>query len=101
MHYAKCHNDFHKCHHGILKVVFAPPHILVGDQAPAIEATEIAINKGELDHDMVRSMIGWKALSSITHELVYNPNNPRKQIIEIAAIASRLGAPGAWNRYDQ
>lgn len=72
-----------------------------GDQAPAIEATEIAINKGELDHDMVRSMIGWKALSSITHELVYNPNNPRKQIIEIAAIASRLGAPGAWNRYDQ
>ncbi len=72
-----------------------------GDRAPAIEATEVAIDRGELDRDAVRSMIGWKALSSITHELVYNPSNPREQIIEIAAIASKLGAPGAWSRYDR
>lgn len=71
-----------------------------GDQAPAIEATKIATNKGELDHDIVRSMIGWKALSSITHELVYNFNNPEEQIAEIAAIASSLGAPGAWRKYE-
>ena len=71
-----------------------------GDQAPVIEATKIAINKGELDHDTVRSMIGWKALSSMTHELVYNFNNPEEQIAEIAAIASSLGAPGAWGKYE-
>lgn len=71
-----------------------------GDQAPAIEATKIAINKGELDHGTVRSMIGWKALSSITHELVYNFNNPEEQIMEIAAIASNLGAPGVWGKYE-
>ncbi len=72
-----------------------------GDQAPATEATKIAIDKGELDYDTVRSMIGWKALSSITHELVYNFNNPEQQIAEIATIASSLGAPGAWGKYEQ
>jgi len=71
-----------------------------GDQAPAIEATKTAVNKGEFDYNTVRSMIGWKALSSITHELVYNFNNPEEQIIEIATIASELGAPGAWGKYE-
>lgn len=72
-----------------------------GDEAPAIEATEIAVSKGEINYNTVRSMIGWKALSSITHELVYNFNNPEEQIVTIAAIANRLGAPGAWSQYEQ
>ncbi len=72
-----------------------------GDKAPAIEATEVAVGRGEIGYDAVRSMIGWKALSSITHELVYNFNNPEEQIIEIASIASKLGAPGAWGQYEQ
>jgi hypothetical protein len=70
-----------------------------GDAAPALEATTLAIERGSVNKDLVRSMIGWKVLSSMSHELVYNVIDSESKIIELARIADELDAPGSWSTY--
>lgn len=70
-----------------------------GDRAPAKAATDIAIEEGITDKNLIRSMVGWKVISSMTHELVYNLANSSEQIAELASIAEQLDAPGFWSKY--
>ena len=72
-----------------------------GDAAPAIEATRISVDEGLADKDLLRAMIGWKVLSSMSHELVYDFENSESKIIELARIAEELEAPGDWRVYAQ
>ncbi|MEO5950340.1 MAG: aminoglycoside phosphotransferase family protein [Candidatus Saccharimonadales bacterium] len=68
-----------------------------GDVAPAVEATTLSVAEGLVNKDLIRSMVGWKVLSSMSHELVYNPINSESKIIELARIAEELEAPGDWS----
>ena len=70
-----------------------------GDKAPAIQATAISISEGLTNKDLISSMVGWKVLSSMSHELVYNPTNVESNVSELAHIAEELEAPGNWT-YD-
>lgn len=68
-----------------------------GDIAPAIEAATISVEEGLSNKDLVRSMVGWKVLSSMSHELVYNPMDSESEVGKLARIAEELDAPGDWS----
>lgn len=70
-----------------------------GDAAPAVEAMTLSVAEGLVNKDLIRSMIGWKVLSSMSHELVYDPINSECKIIELARIAEELEAPGGWSSH--
>lgn len=70
-----------------------------GDAALAIEATTLSIAEGWVNKDLIRTMIGWKVLSSMSHELVYDFENSESKIIELARIAEELEAPGDWSMH--
>lgn len=71
-----------------------------GDTAPAVEATAISIDEGLSSEDRIRSMVGWKVLSSMSHELVYNPVNSESEVGKLARIAEELDAPGDWSSHN-
>lgn len=70
-----------------------------GDEAPATEATTISIAEGLVNKDLIRTMIGWKVLSSMSHELVHDFKNSESKITELARIAEEFEAPGYWSEH--
>lgn len=71
-----------------------------GDIAPAVEAATISVEEGLVNKGLIRSMVGWKVLSSMSHELAYNSTNSESEIMKLARIAEELDAPGKWSYYD-
>ncbi len=71
-----------------------------GDVAPALEATTSSIERGLVNKDLIRSMVGWKVLSSMSHELAYGTTSPKEKIKELRIIAEELDAPEDWTLND-
>lgn len=71
---------------------------LRGDAAPTVEMIELEKRMGNWKEESFKALMGWKVLSSLTHELKYQQDGMmrRSGISQLTSIATRTSLPGRW-----
>jgi hypothetical protein len=64
----------------------------MGDEAPVEEVVNVGRKSGDWCEDSYRTLIGWKAISSMSFTLRYELREKSKEkVMQIAACAVKLG----------
>ena len=69
-----------------------------GDIAPTTKMIDLEKASGRWNQESFAALMGWKIISSLTHEIKYQQNDIVRQnnIAQLISIAKRLSLPGDW-----